>query len=82
MKELKLATSLDPRNSDYWQDLAIAEEDVFQYGEADKAWKMAERNATTDIDKTRLHKERLALSDRQTQAAIEDEQGTRSPATG
>jgi len=72
VKELKLATSLEPRNSDYWQDLAIAEEDVFQYGEADKAWKMAERNATIDIDKARLHKERLALNDRQAQASIEE----------
>ena len=72
VKELKLATSLEPRNSDYWQDLAVAEEDVFQYGEADKAWKMAERNATADIDKARLHKERLALNDRQAQASIEE----------
>ncbi len=73
-RELKLATSLDPRNSDYWQDLAIAEEDLFQYGEADKAWKMAERNATTDIDRNRLHKERMALADRETEAAVEDKQ--------
>lgn len=72
VKELKLATSLAPRNSDYWQDLAIAEEDIFQYGEAAKAWKMAEYNATTDIDKARLRKERLAVSDRQTQAEVED----------
>jgi hypothetical protein len=72
VKELKLATSLEPRNSDYWQDLAVAEEDVFQYGEADKAWKLAERNATTETDRARLHKERLALTDRQAQATIEE----------
>jgi hypothetical protein len=72
VKELKLATSLEPRNCDYWQDLAVAEEDVFQYGEADKAWKMAERNAATDADKAKLHKERLALNDRQAQASIEE----------
>lgn len=73
-KELKLATSLDPRNSDYWQDLAIAEEDLFQYDEAAKAWKMAEHNATNDIDRSRLHKERLALEDRESEAAVEDKQ--------
>ncbi len=72
VKELKLATSLDQRNSDYWQDLAIAEEDVFQYGEADKAWKMAEHNATNDADKALLHKQRMALNDRGAQAAVEE----------
>lgn len=74
VKELKLATTLEPRNSDYWQDLAIAEEDVFQYGEAEKAWKLAERNATTDADKARLHKEMLALNGRQAQASVEERQ--------
>lgn len=74
VRELKLATSLDPRNSDYWEDLAVAEEDLFQYGEAEKAWKMAEHNATTEIDRNRLHKERLAVVDRETQAAVEDKQ--------
>lgn len=72
VKELKLATSLEPRNSDYWQDLAIAEEDVFAYGEAGKAWAMAERTATSDADKARLHKERVALENRGAQAAVEE----------
>ncbi len=72
VKELKLATALEPRNSDYWQDLAIAEEDVFNYAEAEKAWKSAERNAATEADRTRLHKEAVALNDRQAQATIEE----------
>jgi hypothetical protein len=73
VKELKLATSLEPRNTDYWQDLAIAEEDVFEYGEADKAWRMAERAATSDADKARLRKQRVALDERGAQAAVEEQ---------
>lgn len=72
VKELKTATSLEPRNPDYWQDLAVAQEDVFSYGEADKAWKMAERNAANAKDKARFHAEMIALDQRQTQAAMEE----------
>lgn len=73
VKELKLATSLDPRNTDYWQDLAVADEDVFEYTDADKAWRMAERTATDETDKARIRKERIALEDRGAQAAVEEQ---------
>lgn len=72
-KELALAASLDPRNPVYWQDLAQAQEDAGQYSEADKSWKMAERNAD-DASRAKIHQERLGLEERRARAEIEDRQ--------
>ena len=72
VKELKIATSLEPRNSDFWQDLAWAQEDAGQYPDADKSWKMAERNAANEQDRNSYHKSRLGLEQREVQAAIDE----------
>jgi tetratricopeptide (TPR) repeat protein len=56
---LKKATSLDPRNSDYWQALARTEIAARNYGEAQKAWAGAERAAATDEERARIHQVRL-----------------------
>ncbi len=71
-KELKIATSLEPRNADYWQELAWAQEDGGQYSDADKSWKMAERNAASDEERATFHKQRLGLEQREVQVAIEE----------
>ena len=72
VKELKVATSLEPRNSDYWQDLAVAEEDAEQYVDADKSWRSAERNAVGDPEKTKVHRELLAFDERLVQSKIDE----------
>lgn len=74
VKELKIATSLEPRNSDFWQDLAWAQEDAGQYPDADKSWKMAERNAANEQDRASYHKSRVGLEQREVQVAIEERQ--------
>lgn len=71
-KEFKLAATLAPRNSDYWQQLALAQEDSGLYADADKSWKLAERNAAVVADRSIIHKERMALEDRRVQAEAEE----------
>ena len=47
IQELKTAATLEPRNSGYWQALAVAQADSKKYTDADKSWNLAERNAST-----------------------------------
>ena len=56
---LTKATSLDPRNIDYWQALAKTEMAANKYPEAQKAWAGAERAAATDQERERIHQVRL-----------------------
>jgi hypothetical protein len=57
--ELKKATELDPRNTDYWQALAIAATDAQQYDVADKAWAGAERAAGSPAERQKMRQARL-----------------------
>jgi hypothetical protein len=62
-KELKLAAALEPRNSEIWQALAVAQTDSQLFADAEKSWVMAERNAVDDAAKARLRKARLDLAE-------------------
>jgi hypothetical protein len=63
VKELKLAATLNPRDSAAWQALAAAQAAAEQYAEADRSWIQAERNALNDIDRSRIHKTRLDMDE-------------------
>lgn len=56
---LQKATTLEPRNIDYWQALAKTEMSIHKYPEAQKAWAGAERAAATDEERERIHQVRL-----------------------
>jgi hypothetical protein len=62
-KELKLAAALEPRNSEIWQALALAQTDSQLFPDAEKSWVMAERNALNDADKARIRKARLDMNE-------------------
>lgn len=61
VKELKIATQLEPRNLDYWQQLAEAQMAAHRYSDAQKSWAAAMRAAPTDADRARIEKERLQV---------------------
>lgn len=56
---LRKATTLEPRNIDYWQALAKTLMSIHKYPEAQKAWAGAERAAATDEERERIHQVRL-----------------------
>lgn len=61
IKDLKMATKLDPRNASYWK--ALAEEQAFEkkYQDAVKSWSSAERAAANDAERTQIHVHKMAL---------------------
>ena len=73
-KEWALATSLEPRNAEYWMELAYAQEDGGKYDDAAKSWKLAERNSATADQQVRMHKERMSLEERRTRYTLEAKQ--------
>jgi hypothetical protein len=64
VKELKIATTLEPRNPEYWQELAEAQVAAHLYADADKSWTAAMRAAPSDADRARMQKTRLDLDDK------------------
>ena len=62
-KELKLAAALAPRSSEIWLALAMAQTDSQLFTDAEKSWVMAERDAPTEEEKTRIRKARLDTAD-------------------
>jgi hypothetical protein len=59
IKALKTATSLEPRNLEYWRALAQAQTDGHLYADADKSWSAAVRAAPNDAERARIDKIRL-----------------------
>ena len=60
IKELKIATTLEPRHVSYWQALAEAQSAADLYADAGKSWAAAEHAASTEAEKARI---RLAHAD-------------------
>ena len=58
---LKKATSLEPRNVDYWTALAKNDEAAKDFVEAERAWGGAQHAAKTDQERERTQKLRLSL---------------------
>jgi hypothetical protein len=67
IKELKAAATLEPRNSSYWQALAIAQAAADQYADASKSWASAERAAATDAERGQIRQTRRDLEERRTE---------------
>ncbi|HEY7333761.1 MAG TPA: hypothetical protein VH639_02680 [Bryobacteraceae bacterium] len=63
IKELKAAATLEPRNSAYWEELAKAESAADHYADADKSWMLAERSATNESERARVHKARIDMDE-------------------
>jgi hypothetical protein len=59
--DLKKAAALDPRNSEYWQELAKIATDANQFSDAAKAWAGAERAAVDDQERERIRGVRLGM---------------------
>lgn len=64
VKELKIATQLEPRNLDYWQQLAEAQMAAHQYSDAAKSWAGAIRAAPDEAERARIEKARLEVDSR------------------
>jgi hypothetical protein len=61
IKDLKDATTLEPRNPAYWQALAEAQVAAHLYEDADKSWTAAMRAAPNEQKRARIQKIRLDL---------------------
>ncbi len=61
---LKKATSLEPRNIDYWTALAKNDVAAKDFAEAQKAWGGAEHAASSDEERERIHQLRLSFQEK------------------
>ncbi|MEQ1886288.1 MAG: hypothetical protein ABL967_14580 [Bryobacteraceae bacterium] len=74
---LKMAASLDPRNTNYWQTLAELQTRVELYADAEKSWTAAERAAESPNERERIHKAKLELEDQRATAEMAARQRAR-----
>jgi len=70
IQQLKLAAKLSPRNLEYWQQLARAQEAAEQYDDAAKSWGQAERAAPNDEERARIHLARMQGSEKRAEFDI------------
>ena len=75
--DLKKAASLAPRNSDYWQKLAVAQAEVSLFADAEKSWTAAERAARNAAERARIHQAKLDLEDERAAFAIAEQKRER-----
>ncbi len=64
IKDLKTATRLEPRNTEYWQELAEAQMLAHQYPDAEKSWASAIREAPNDAERDRIRKVRIGVDEK------------------
>jgi hypothetical protein len=64
VSRLKTAAALEPANSAYWQLLAEAQAAAGQPADAAKSWIAAERTATSDSERARIHQVRMDAEQR------------------
>lgn len=74
---LKMAASLDPRNTGYWQTLAEAQTKAELYADAEKSWTAAERAAENPQERERIHRAKLDLEDQRAAAEMAARQRAR-----
>jgi hypothetical protein len=60
---LKIAASLAPRNSIYWQTLATAQAAANLFADAEKSWTAAERAAGNPTERAQIHRAKLSLQE-------------------
>ena len=64
MRELKTATTLEPRNAAYWRMLAEAQTVEHQYADAEKSWNAAIRAAPDEAERARTRQIRVDVSEK------------------
>ncbi len=69
---LKKATSLDPRQVRYWRALAGASQDAKLLPDASRAWRAAERAATTDAERAEIVKAQTEYAERRAEIEAEE----------
>lgn len=74
---LKMAASLDPRNTAYWRTLAEEQTKAELYEDAEKSWTAAERAAENPRERERIHRAKLDLEDRRAAAELAARQRAR-----
>jgi hypothetical protein len=72
IKELKLATTLEPRRAAYWQALAEAQTAAEQHADATRSWASAEKAAATDEARETLRLTRRKAEERRTEFELDD----------
>jgi len=72
VSRLKVATTLEPNNSAYWQALAEAQTAAEQPIDAAKSWSSAERTAPTDAERERIHQIRVNADLRRVEIELAD----------
>jgi hypothetical protein len=72
IQQLKMAATLSPRNVDYWQQLARAQEAAEQYNDAAKSWSQAERAAPNEEERARIHLARMEESEKRAEFDISE----------
>jgi len=72
VSRLKVATTLEPRNSSYWQALAEAQTAADQPIDAAKSWISAERTAPSETERARIHQIRVDADLRRVEIELAD----------
>lgn len=72
IQQWKAAAALEPRNVDYWQQLARAQESASLFDDAAKSWAQAERAAPNDEERARIHLARMEESEKRAQFDIDE----------
>lgn len=70
INQLKLAATLEPRNSRYWQALAEAQAAAEQFADAARSWASAEKAAATPEEREKVHKIRMDAEERRTETDL------------
>jgi hypothetical protein len=72
IEQLKIAAKLNPRNVDYWQQLARAQESAELFDDAAKSWGQAEHAAPNEAERARIHLARMEESERRAEFDISE----------
>ena len=72
IQRLKTATSLEPRNGEYWQTLARVQESAQLFDEAAKSWASAEKAAPNEQERARIHLSRMEESEKRAEFDISE----------
>lgn len=64
IKQLQTAATLEPRNVEYWQELARAQTLANRYGDAEKSWALALKAAPNEAERARIRQVRIDLDEK------------------
>jgi hypothetical protein len=70
--QLKTATTLEPRNTGYWQLLARAQEAAQLFDDAARSWASAEKSAPNEQERARIHLGRMEEAEKRAEFDISE----------